>query len=53
MLAALDDEDYDYIQLLIEAGANIDYRMAGTSTYQGFTTLIFVPAKGQPDMVRM
>jgi len=49
----LDHEDVDYARRLVEAGADVEYRMTGTKPYEGFTPLIFASAKGLPDMVRM
>jgi ankyrin repeat protein len=47
----LDHEDADFVRRLIEAGADVDYRMTGTQPFEGFTPLIFASAKGLPDMV--
>ena len=49
----LDHEDYDYVRRLVEAGADVEYRLTGTKSYEGFTPLIFASAKGQSEMVRM
>jgi hypothetical protein len=46
----LDHEDVDFARRLIEAGADVEYRMTGTKPYEGFTPLIFASAKGLPDM---